>query len=119
MRPYEVVVIFDPAIEDAAIHGVLNRSRESLTANDATVNRVDRWGKRRLAYQIDHKSEGDYVLLDVLAEPSAMDTLDRMLGLADEVIRHKIVRVPDHVASRATRPAAAESPAAPAESQTS
>jgi small subunit ribosomal protein S6 len=104
MRPYEVMVIFDPTIEDAALHGVLNRAREALTSKGADVARVDRWGKRRLAYEIAHKTEGDYVLFDVKGEPEALADVDRLLGLADEVIRHKVMRVPDHIAGSPRRP---------------
>jgi small subunit ribosomal protein S6 len=104
MRPYEVMVIFDPTIEDAALHAVLNRAREVLTSNGADVARVDRWGKRRLAYEIAHKTEGDYVLFDVKGEPAALAEVDRLLGLADEVIRHKVLRVPEHIAGSPRRP---------------
>ena len=118
MRPYEVMVIFDPTIEDAALHGVLNRAREALTSKGADVARVDRWGKRRLAYEIAHKTEGDYVLFDVKGEPEALADVDRLLGLADEVIRHKVMRVPDHIAGSPRRPPeAVDAAASPAPSE--
>jgi small subunit ribosomal protein S6 len=74
---------------------------------------VDIWGKRRLAYEIGHKSEGWYVLVEVTGEPAALAELDRMLSLADEVIRHKVIRLPDSRTPAPGRsvPTAAEAPA--------
>jgi small subunit ribosomal protein S6 len=103
MRPYEVMVILDAGLEDQAVQAQVTRSTELLEARAGRVNKVERWGRRRLAYEINHKSEGYYLLLDVSAEPSAVDDLDRALRLTDEVIRHKIVRIPDHVAGRPRR----------------
>ncbi len=114
MRPYDVMLILEPALEESAVQAVVNRSTELLQAGGGTVNRVDKWGRRRLAYEIGHRSEGSYVLLEVSAEPTALDELDRTLRLADDVIRHKIVRVPRHAGGRVRPPAAVvvEEPAA-------
>ena len=64
---------------------------------------VDRWGKRTLAYELTHKREGYYVVAEFTAEPKAAADLDRFLVLADEVLRHKIMRVPDEAIGQ-TRP---------------
>ena len=117
MRPYDVMLILEPTLEESAIQAVVNRSTDLLQSGGGTVNRVDKWGRRRLAYEIDHKVEGVYVLLDVTAEPAVMDDLDRSLRLADDVIRHKIVRLPDHVAGRPRRFAEVEHLAAAVESE--
>ena len=111
MRPYEVMVILEPALEESAVQQVINRSTELLTKSSGTVNRVEKWGKRRLAYELNHRTEGYYVLFDVTSEPAPMDELDRSLRLADDVLRHKIVRIPEQAAGRKL-PAA--TPAAPA-----
>jgi small subunit ribosomal protein S6 len=66
-----------------------------LTGSGADVTKRDMWGKRRFAYEIDHFSEGYYSVVSFKAEPEAVATLDRVLSLADEVVRHKIVRVGD------------------------
>jgi small subunit ribosomal protein S6 len=100
MRPYEVMVILEPALEESAVQQVINRSTEVLTKGEATVNRVEKWGKRRLAYELNHRTEGYYVLFDVTAEPAPMQELDRALRLADDVLRHKIVRIPEAAAGR-------------------
>jgi small subunit ribosomal protein S6 len=95
MRPYEVVVILEPSLEESQVQAILNKSTEQLQASGSTVNKVDKWGKRRFAYEIAKKTEGFYVLLDVSSEPEPMADLDRQLRLADDVLRHKIVRLPE------------------------
>lgn len=95
MRHYEIMVILDAGLEEDAIRSVLDRTTQTLTAGGATVGKVDRWGKRRFAYEVRHRNEGYYVLLDALAEPAAVAEADRVLGLADEVIRHKVIRLPE------------------------
>ena len=105
MRPYEVMVIFDAGLEEDAIRAVLDRATDAVRAKGGNPERVDRWGKRRFAYELHHRWEGYYVLMEMTAEPAAMDELDRMFHLADEVIRHKVIRMPDKVAGRAPRTA--------------
>ena len=97
MRHYEVMVILDAGLEEDAIRATVDRATKSLTGNGATVGKVDRWGKRRFAYEVNHQSEGYYLLVDFEADPGAITELDRMLGLADEVIRHKVIRLPEKV----------------------
>ncbi|MDQ4132782.1 MAG: 30S ribosomal protein S6 [Actinomycetota bacterium] len=105
MRPYEVMIILDPTLEETAIREQVDRSAEIISAGGGSPGRVDRWGRRRLAYEINHQREGYYVLVEATAEPAAMAALDRALHLADEVLRHKIIRIPDRVAGRAPRSA--------------
>ena len=101
MRPYEVMVILDAGLEEDAIRAVIDQATALLTSKGATVGRVDRWGRRRFAYELKHKMEGYYVLIDVSGEPAALSDLDRMLFLADEVLRHKVIRQPDAGKGRA------------------
>jgi small subunit ribosomal protein S6 len=108
MRPYEVMVILEPTLEESAVQQVINRSTEQLQSGGGTVNRVDKWGKRRFAYEIAKKMEGFYVLLDVTSDVAPMQELDRVLGLADDVIRHKIVRIPDEAINGSGRTVSAE-----------
>jgi len=103
VRPYEVVVIFDASLEEEPIRAVLDRATQLISAG-GNPGRVERWGKRRFAYELKHRWEGNYVLVEANAEPAAMAELDRMLQLADEVVRHKIIRLPEKVAGRARRP---------------
>ena len=114
MRPYEIMVILDAGLEEDAIRVNLDRATQLLTSNGATVNKVDRWGKRRFAYEVHHRSEGYYVLIETVAEPAAVAAVDRMLGLADDVIRHKVIRLPDKALAKASKHSEAAAPAAPA-----
>jgi small subunit ribosomal protein S6 len=100
------MIIFDAEVEEPAIQGVLERALETVRSNGGTPGTVDRWGRRALAYEMRHKREGYYVVAEYTAEPKASAELDRLLQLADEVLRHKIIRLPDKVAGR-SRPAGA------------
>ncbi len=115
LRHYEVMVILDAGLEDDAVRTVLDRATKTLTDGGATVNKVDRWGKRRFAYEVRHRNEGYYALIDAQAEPPAVAEVDRLLGLADEVIRHKVIRLPDKaVTIRATKPSGSDGASAEA-----
>jgi small subunit ribosomal protein S6 len=103
MRPYEVVIIIDAGLEDDAIQATIARAAQLLTERGATVGNTERWGKRRFAYELHHRWEGYYVLLEVSAEPAAVAELDRMLSLADEVVRHKVIRLPKEAVSKPRR----------------
>ncbi|HUS62489.1 MAG TPA: 30S ribosomal protein S6 [Acidimicrobiales bacterium] len=104
MRPYEVMVILDATLEEEGIRTILDRSTDVIRTNGGTPGRVDKGGKRRFAYEMKKRNEGYYALIEATAEPAAMAELDRMLHLADEVLRHKVIRLPDHVAGRGARP---------------
>jgi small subunit ribosomal protein S6 len=106
------MVIIDVGLEEDAIRATIDRVTNLITARGGSVGRVDRWGKRRFAYELHHRWEGYYVLVTASAEPAVMAELDRMLHLADEVIRHKVIRLPEGVAVRAARPAATPEPVA-------
>jgi small subunit ribosomal protein S6 len=105
LRPYEVMVIFDASLEEDAVRAQVQRYREQLVAAGVTSLKVDFWGKRRFAYPVHHHNEGYYVVLGATSEPAAMSELDRQLRLADEILRHKVIRLPERAASKA-RPAA-------------
>ncbi|HET9058407.1 MAG TPA: 30S ribosomal protein S6 [Acidimicrobiales bacterium] len=110
MRPYEVMVIFDASLEEDAVRGLIDRFTKQLNAAGAKSVRADNWGRRRLAYPVRHRNEGHYVVIEANAEPSVIADLDRQLVLADEVLRHKVIRPPERTAGRA-RPAASPEPA--------
>ena len=103
MRPYETVIIFDTEAEESAITAVLEKGLDIVRNNGGTVGTVDRWGKRTLAYELRHKREGYYVVAEFTSEPKAVAELDRFFVLADEVLRHKIMRLPDEAVGQ-TRP---------------
>lgn len=92
MREYEIMAILDPEADEQTVAGVVDRITKILSEREGEVSNVDRWGRRKLAYEINRKSEGNYVLVVVKSEPEALAELDRVLNLADEVIRFKIIR---------------------------
>ena len=92
MRDYEVMTIHRPDLAEDEVESKVADLETHLSGSGATVDGRDMWGKRRFAYEIDHLSEGYYSVVTFQAEAAAVDSLDRMLSLADEVIRHKIVR---------------------------
>jgi small subunit ribosomal protein S6 len=105
MRPYEVMAIFDATTEPTVIQGVLDRALETIRTADGTPGAVDRWGRRPFAYEVNHKREGYYVVVEFAGVPGTVAALDRMLGLADEVVRHKVVRLPDKAVAAGAVPA--------------
>ena len=113
MRAYEMMVIFDGELDESAVAGVINQITAQVVSAEGSVAKTDKWGRRRFAYEINHKNEGSYVVFEIEAEPGVLDGVDRNLRLADEVVRHKIIRLPDAEAHRrgllgAPAPAAAE-----------
>lgn len=103
MRPYEVMIVLDPGLDDETVRSEVDRATDLIRARGGVPGRVDRWGRRRLAYEIADHREGYYVVVDASAEPAVMDELDRLLHLADHVLRHKVIRLPDRVVGMATR----------------
>ncbi|MGH8928333.1 MAG: 30S ribosomal protein S6 [Acidimicrobiia bacterium] len=92
MRTYEVMTIHRPELDEDDVQGRVEGLASFLTERGATVSGKDIWGKRRFAYEIDHLNEGYYSVVTFSAEPDTISELNRMLTLADEVVRHKIVR---------------------------
>ena len=93
MRAYELMVIFTSDTEESDVQQAINRLSEQAAEAGATVEKIDKWGVRRFAYEINHKTDGFYVVLEILA-PTILDEVDRTLRLADNVIRHKFMRLP-------------------------
>ncbi|MCD8175840.1 MAG: 30S ribosomal protein S6 [Phascolarctobacterium sp.] len=91
MNKYEVMYIVKP-IEEEAFEAVVSKFENLITANGGTVEKTDRWGKKRLAYKIQKLQEGIYVLVTFTAEPVAVKELDRVMKITDEVIRYMVVR---------------------------
>ena len=97
MRPYEVMVIFDAERDDDELRAAIDRYTGMLTSKGAELGTVDVWGKRRFAYRLAHRWEGYYVVLQARSEPEPMQELSRALTLGDEVLRHKVLRIPENV----------------------
>lgn len=99
-RAYELMIIVDGDVEDSANTAVLDRVTELVEAGEGMVPTVDKWGRRRFAYEINHKTEGVYSVLEISTEATNLDDVDRFLRLADDVVRHKLIRLPDAEAVR-------------------
>jgi small subunit ribosomal protein S6 len=106
MRPYEVMAIFEATTEPTVIQGVIDHGLEVIRSTGGTPGTIDRWGRRPFAYEVNHKREGYYVVIEFQAETATVVELDRTFGLADEIVRHKIVRLPEAKLAAATGPAA-------------
>ena len=92
MRRYEVMVILDPELEEKTIAPSLEAFLNVVRADGGTVHQIDVWGRRRLAYEINHKAEGIYALLNVTATVDSVKELDRQLSLNEAVMRTKVMR---------------------------
>ena len=92
MREYEIMVIVSPDVDDRQVQGVVEKPFEAFKAAGGTVDNVDTWGRRRLAYDIQKKSEGIYVVLNVTAEPAVVKELDRQYTLNEQIMRTKVIR---------------------------
>ncbi len=92
MRKYEVMIILDSSLEDKDAKAAVDKFLTTVTTRGGTVQNIDHWGKRRFAYEIRHLTEGYYTVVGLEAEAATVDELSRVLGLADGVIRHKVVR---------------------------
>ena len=92
MKAYELLFFVAPTLEEEARANVMGRIESTITAAEGTVDNIDEWGKRKLAYEINKLSEGDYILIDFHADPDHIAELDRVLRINDNVQRHMIVR---------------------------
>jgi small subunit ribosomal protein S6 len=101
MRAYELGVILDGDLDEPVAQRWIKTITDQVkAAGGRLVGPPDWWGKRRFAYSIKHKEEGFYVFFNVVAPGGSLDQLERNLRLADDVVRHKLLRLPDHEAAR-------------------
>jgi small subunit ribosomal protein S6 len=92
MRHYEVMVILDPTLEERTIAPSLDAFLSVVKNDGGTVEKVDVWGRRRMSYEINKHAEGIYAVVDLKANPSAVQELDRQLNLNESVLRTKVLR---------------------------
>jgi small subunit ribosomal protein S6 len=100
MRAYELMVIFESGLDDLVIDDQVKSVTAQIGTRGGTSVSTDRWGRRRFAYEIDHKTEGYYVVWELTSDGADLEALERSLRLADEIVRHKLVRLPDREAAR-------------------
>ena len=92
LRHYEVMVILDPELDERTVAPSLDTYLNVVKNDGGSVENVDVWGKRRLAYEINKKNEGIYAVIDLTATPDTVKELDRQLGLNEAVVRTKVTR---------------------------
>lgn len=95
MKAYELLFFVDPSSNEEVRAGVMKRIDVAISENGGKVDNVDNWGKRKLAFEVDHLAEGDYTLIDFHADSDQIAELDRVLRINDAVKRHMITRRPD------------------------
>ncbi len=98
MHQYELMVILDPEIDERTVAPSLEKFLGVIRADGGTIDKVDIWGKRRLAYEINKKTEGIYAVVDMTANAAATIELDRQLKLSEAVMRTKVLRAEEAIA---------------------
>lgn len=92
MRHYELMVILEPNIEEAQVSPTLDKFLKGVKDAGGTVDKIDVWGRRRLAYEINKSNEGVYAVIDLQSEPGPVHEMDRQLRLNESVLRTKVIR---------------------------
>ena len=92
MRQYEIMIILDPSQDERTVAPSLDKFLEVVRNENGKVEKVDIWGKRRLAYPINKKDEGIYAVIDLTCESATVQELDRLRNLSDDVLRTKVLR---------------------------
>jgi len=96
MRPYEVMVILDPDTDERSVQPTLEQFLTVITKGGGTVENLDIWGRRRLAYEIQKKSEGIYAVITLQANPVDVKELDRQFSINESIMRTKVIRTDAH-----------------------
>jgi small subunit ribosomal protein S6 len=101
MRAYELMVILDGDLEEPAAQAWISTITKSIQSAGGSVHgKPDWWGKRRFSHPLKKKEEGYYVVFHLFAEGGALDEVERNFRIADDVVRHKLIRLPDAEAAR-------------------
>ena len=105
------MLILPAEADEALVSTAVDRITKIITPSGGEVAKLDRWGRKRFAYEIDRQTEGYYVVVRFKAEPETQQELDRTLKLADEVMRHKVLLMPEKSTKPTKKAKAAASPA--------
>lgn len=109
---YELMVILDPEIDERTVAPSLDKFLNVIRTDGGTIDKVDIWGRRRLAYEINKKTEGIYAVVDFTASAEATTELDRQLKLSEAVMRTKVLRAEEAIAQVAVEAERASAKAA-------
>ena len=96
MRPYEVMVIFDPDTDERQVQPTLDQHLSVITKGGGSVDNIEVWGRRRLAYEIRKKPEGIYVVVTLSAKPDDVKEMDRQFTINESIMRTKVIRTDAH-----------------------
>jgi small subunit ribosomal protein S6 len=97
LRPYEVMVILEPSLEERTVQPSLQKYLDNVIVKDGgTVESVEVWGRRRMAYEVKKHAEGIYAVINLQAEPATVKELDRQLTLNESILRTKVIRPDTH-----------------------
>ena len=92
MRKYEIMILVDSDVDERQVPGLIEKHLEVITAG-GTVDNVDHWGRRRLAYDINKKSEASYTVLQVTCTPELVQEMDRLMSIDEKIVRTKVLRL--------------------------
>ena len=95
MKAYELLFFVAPSIDEESRAAAMKRIEDVITSSNGVVDNIDNWGKRKLAYEVNGLTDGDYTLIDFHANPDSIAELDRILRISDVVVRHMVVRRTD------------------------
>ena len=92
MRKYEIMIIIDPAVDERQVPALIEKYTNVVTSEKGVVDNLDIWGKRRLAYEINKKTDGIYVVLQLTCESATVSEVDRLMAIDEKIMRTKVVR---------------------------
>lgn len=95
MRKYEVMILVDMDVDERQVPGLIEKHLETITKEGGTVDETDVWGRRKLAYDINKKSEAIYAVAKVTCEPATVAEMDRLMAIDEKIVRTKVLRLED------------------------
>ena len=100
LRAYELMIIIDSDVGTTDVDSVIARVADLVADEEGTIVSTDNWGRRKFAYKINHKTEGTYVVWEIVTASAGLPSTERRLRLADDIVRHKLFRLPEAEAER-------------------
>jgi len=110
MRKYETIFILDPDLEEEQVQSAIEKVKGIITQTNGEIQKVEDWGKRKLAYEVKKKSKGHYILIHFLGTPALLSELERNFRVMDAVIKFQSVRLDERLASVSEGPLPEEPP---------
>ena len=95
MRKYEIMILIDSDVDERQVPELVKKHSDTIIKDGGTVDNTEIWGRRRLAYDINKKSEASYAVLQVTCEPFAVQEMDRLMSIDEKIVRTKVLRLED------------------------